>query len=680
MSQASVSLIEEIFAPEGLLSMALSHFEKREGQVAMSREIWEAFESKTSALIEAGTGIGKTIAYLIPALLFSHRTGDTIVISTYTLALQQQLIEKDIPTLMNALGLSLSVALGKGMGNYLCLRHLQEKRLSLIDGDGYQELCTFASDSKEGSRSEFLLSDEIWEKVKADKNSCHFSHCPHYRDCFFFKARKKLIDANVIIVNHHLLMADLMARKERGEEGAILPAYRHLVIDEAHHLEEVARSALSARFDPREVLGALAHVHSETHPETSRFKTLKGELTDLADSGTMQQLSLHLPAERRKLVELLREMTDTCAFMLEGRFSYRVDGDKEELLPSLNSLKEQIKRYGSSLIALEKEIRALPIDEQNGKIEGALIDISKLSTNLEKWAEMLEEFASESTPKQVRFLKRDASVPELIQAELEIGEMLKEHLFSQLDTAVLCSATLCIEGNFSHLTKQVGASGKESIYPSPFDFKERALMCVPTDLPQPGERDFPLAAADMIHRSIQASGGGAFVLFTSYEMLSACKKALPAHEFPIFEQGSMSRSELLKDFAASGNGVLFGTDSFWERVDVPGHALRLVIITRLPFPVPSDPIVEARGEWLKSQGRNAFGEDSLPRAALKLKQGFGRLIRTASDRGCVVCLDSRLVNRSYGKRLLASLPECRLSIGSKSQIISELDLFYRIGA
>ncbi len=683
MSQASTSFIEELFADQGLLSGALSHFEKREGQRAMSREIWEAFEGKQSALIEAGTGIGKTIAYLIPALLFSKRTSDPIVISTYTLALQQQLMDEDIPMLMKALGLSLNVVVAKGMGNYLCLRHLHEQRLSLLEGNGYEELCSWASDSEEGSRSDFPLSDEIFGKVRADKNSCQFAHCPHYRDCFFFKARKKLVDANVIIVNHHLLMADLIARRERGEEGAILPAYRHLIVDEAHHLEGVARTTLSARFDPREVVGALAHVHSESHPEASRFKALKGELVDIADSSLMQRLSIELPAGRRTLVELLREMTDTCAFMLDGRFSYRIDKDKEELLPSLNRLKEQIERYSASLNALEKEVRALPLDKHEAKVEGPLLDIGRLSERLEKWAGILGELAEKPTERQVHYIKREETMPELIHAELEVGEPMKELLFSKLDTAVLCSATLSLQGSFAHIKQQLGVEGSENIFPSPFDYRAHALMCVPTDLPLPGDRGFPQAAAAFMAGAIQASGGGAFVLFTSYEMLAACREPLKGYlddRFPIFEQGSLSRTELLAAFKRSGCGVLLGTDSFWEGVDVPGHALRLVIITRLPFPVPSDPIVEARGEWLTAQGKSSFGEDSLPRAAMKLKQGFGRLIRSASDRGCVVCLDNRLVTRSYGKRLLACLPECHVSTGVKSYIINELDLFYRTGA
>jgi ATP-dependent DNA helicase DinG len=376
-------------------------------------------------------------------------------------------------------------------------------------------------------------------------------------------------------------------------------------------------------------------------------------------------------------------MTDVCVYMLDGRFSTRVDKDKEELLPSLNRLQEQIKRYSASLSALEKEVRALPLDKHEAKVEGPLVDIGRLTERLEKWADMLGEFAKEPTKQQVHYLKREGTMPELIHAELEVGEAMKELLFSKLDTAVLCSATLSLGGDFAHIKRQLGIEGCEKIFPSPFDYQSHALLCVPTDLPLPGDRGFPQAASALIAQAIEASGGGAFVLFTSYEMLSACRDALQGYlgsSYPIFEQGNLSRTELLNSFKESGNGVLLGTDSFWEGVDVPGHALRLVIITRLPFPVPSDPIVEARGEWLTTQGKSAFGEDSLPRAAVKLKQGFGRLIRSASDRGCVVCLDNRLVTRSYGKKLLASLPECRMATGSKSHIINELDLFYRVGA
>ncbi len=675
----TLSLFDEIFSDTGLLAKSLPSYESREGQQQMARHIWEAFEAKKSALFEAGTGIGKSLAYLIPALLWSYRTGEKVVVSTYTISLQEQLLEKDLPLLLSALGLDLHVVLAKGMGNYVCLRKLDEvsKQHGFFD-QSVDALVGWAQKSTDGSKSAipFSVSGETWGKVYAESESCSYIKCPHYKQCFFFKARAKVQDADLIIVNHHLLMAHLLAEEER----AILPPFSRLIIDEAHHLEHVARSCLTQVLDRIQLFKSLGRVHSDAHPDVSRFFHIRDLVKDKA---LRVRLDIDFPGEKRELLNKVHaafDLLDQIFGASSPSFKWRITPSifqseqwQKELMPAFGELKEGLKHYIASLESIGKEID----EETKPKVENALLDISQATERMKETVKTIETFFKES---DVRWAEKTSEGTTLSIAKLDVAPFLEEKLFTPLKSVILCSATLAVGDTFTHIRENLGLreEANEQIYPSPFDFQNRTRLLGINDLPQPSSFQFISEAAKAIRVAIEMSEGGAFVLFTSYDMLNKCADELS--DLPILRQGDRPRHQLLEEFKKSQNGVLFGTDSFWEGVDVAGDALRLVIIVKLPFPVPSEPILEARSELLRAKGRDPFMEDSIPQAVMKFKQGFGRLMRRAEDRGCVLCLDGRLFSRSYGKFFLRSLPECVVSYKDKQSILQEMKNFYRTGA
>jgi ATP-dependent DNA helicase DinG len=662
----SLTLLDELFSDTGLLKKSLPSYEARSGQQQMSKQIWEAFEEEKFALFEAGTGIGKSLAYLIPALLWSYKTGEKIVVSTYTIALQEQLLEKDIPMLLKALGIELRVVLAKGMGNYLCLKKLEEQ--------DFESLASWAAKTTDGTRSAipFSVTGEQWEKVYAESDACSYLKCPHYKQCFFFKARDKVQDADLIIVNHHLLMANLLAR----ETQSILPPFTRLIVDEAHHLEHVARSSLTKTLHRIEIFKILARVHSDHHPETSRLMYLRELLKK--DKALEIRLGIDLPGERRDLTlkinsafDLLDQYNQQYKWRLTSEFLKTSDW-KEKWVPAFMAVAEGLKRYCASLNSLKGDVP----DEVRSKADGALADIAGTIDRLKEVIATIDQFFTSESLEDVRWAEKTPEGVILSLAQLDVAPYLEEKLFTPLKSTILCSATLTISNQFEHVKKNLGLNEEaiEGVYPSPFDFKTRTRLMGFSDLPPPNAYHFIKEAAQVIREAIKISGGGAFVLFTSYDMLSKCAQELSDLSF--LKQGDRPRHQLLEEFKSQKNGILLGTDSFWEGVDVAGEALRLVIIVKLPFPVPSEPLIEARAEYLKKQGRDPFNEDSVPQAVMKFKQGFGRLMRRKDDRGCVLCLDERLFNRPYGKTFLKSLPECVTSFQPKNVIFKEMRVFY----
>jgi len=696
LADPTQAIFTELFSDEGLLAKALSVYEHRLDQQKMTEKIWSAFEKEENALFEAGTGIGKSLAYLIPALLWSSQTKETVVISTYTISLQQQLIEKDIPFLLDLLGLDLSVVLAKGMGNYVCIRKLDElsHRGNLMEeGKTYDALLSWAHGTGDGSKSAlpFSVAPDIWREVKAESDSCSHMKCPHYNRCFFFKARSLRQDAHVIVVNHHLLMADLLA----DENQSVLPPFSRLIVDEAHHLEPVARSCSAQTVDRVALFRSMARVHSDTHPEVSRFVFLSSLLKEMADESLKQRLKMDLPGEKRDLIRQINEvfdLLDQSAFGEGRETKWRITGAvlrskfwQDDLSPAFAGVREAMKRYAASLDSLRAEVEDMPLaDKEKVASENALLDLSSVASELKKTVHTLELFFSDEEDTNVRWMEKTVTGTCLTLAKLDMAAFLEEKLFGSLKTAILCSATLTVEENFAHVCNRLGVGESapvQEVYPSPFDFKERTRLMGFSDLPAPNSYDFIPEITKVISEAVSISGGGAFVLFTSYDMLHKCgnqlEDRLDGSGMPLFKQGDLSRHLLLEEFKRAGNGVLLGADSFWEGVDVPGDALRLVIIVKLPFPVPSDPLLEARAELLKKEGKDAFWEDSVPQAVMKFKQGFGRLMRRKDDRGCVLCLDQRLFNRQYGKIFLRSLPECITSFQPREKIFEEMGRFYR---
>lgn len=705
---AKEQLLALIFSKEGLLSRSLKNFEERAGQKEMSQRILEAYEEDRIALIEAGTGTGKSLAYLVPAVYWALKHQEKTVITTHTIALQEQLLHKDIPFLLKVMDLQLSACLVKGMGNYLCLRKLYELQsqpllFSLEESKEVQSVEKWAEQTQEGSRSDipFPVSSTTWEKVAAEGESCNHVHCPHYKECFFFKARKAAEDAQLLIVNHHLLLADIEKRRRNPGQESILPPYQRLVIDEAHHLEDIALESFAQRLDRIAFLRQLAKLHSETHPERSRLSLLRVALASLRTipPPLLQKLEIDLPAQKRHCQEHLEETFAKLThffedLVLEKEGKCRINASqaqhpfwREEIIPSLQSLAEEIHRFALGIKGVLSDLEEFKGTSFYEKLSLHLLEMQALALRFEQTALFLENFSQdEPKEKRVRWFEKNGANVALVDASLDISTVLSEQLFSQQRTSVLCSATIAPARSFQFIKARLGLDCQEDkiaeeIFDSPFNYKERALFAVPTDLPLPSDPRFLAEATQTMAEAIGISKGSTFLLFTSYDMLQQCHRILSAtdlsRKFPFLKQGDLPRHQLLEQFKQREGSVLFATDSFWEGVDVPGEALRCVIIAKLPFSVPSDPLYQAYAESLEKEGLDPFFDYSVPSAVIKFKQGFGRLMRKNDDRGCVLCLDHRIVKKSYGKHFLQSLPSCQTCFAPKSSVLSEMKAFYQ---
>jgi ATP-dependent DNA helicase DinG len=718
----SLDRIEQIFAPAGFLSEQVKNYELRKEQQEMSSAVMHAFENNQILLAEAATGVGKSWAYLAPALLWAADKKGSTIISTHTIALQEQLLHKDIPFLLDTLGLDLQATLVKGMGNYFCFRKyeeaLQEESLfSEEEKKGMDKLKIFAQNAKEGSFSELSvpLSGDIWEKVAAERSSCTHVECPYFKECFFFKARKSVADAHIIIVNHAFLMADmaLRLRPDFDEEKSLLPKCSKIVIDEAHHLEEIALESFSIRTDRLDLIRYLGRIYSDHAPLRSRIGLLKTDLILRRVSLSpmiANALDIDIPAQKRTLStaldNLLNELERFCSEELvsengaspqekrwrltENCFSHLLWKEKIEKL--CETALEEHKRLIITLGFVVQELQRT-LSEKNLEL------LASHFTALGIWQEVFSEKISQLSrfifspmeEKRVRWVESSFHKMKnlmLVDATLSVADSLHKHLFSQKDTAILCSATLTSNQNFSFLKQQIGLSQKdfetkteEKIYHSPFDFEKNARFLIPSDISFPHEYSFLEETSQMIQKILEASQGGCFVLFTSYDMLQKCyDKVLSSPKAPplfYLKQGEESKKTLIEKFRKNKDSVLFATSSFWEGVDIAGNALRCVIITKLPFKVPSDPLFQAMSELYTKEGKDPFMDYSLPQACLQFKQGFGRLIRTKSDKGCVICLDKRIMAKGYGKAFLRSLPNCPTSYKKGKDLLEEMRAFYQ---
>ena len=708
---------------DGPLMAHFPDYESRPQQQDMLQDIVKGFNSNQIVLVEAGTGTGKSLAYLIPALLWGLRRGDRIVISTNTINLQEQLLLKDIPLLKTLLKAPIPAVLVKGMGNYLCLRKFDEAKLELPlmssqEQEEWNKLDQWRHKTQEGCRSDlpFVPSASLWEKTGAEHDTCTMRQCPHYKECFFLKARKKAEEAKILIVNHHLLCSDLAARKEGGEEG-VLPDYRKVIIDEAHNLEEIATDFFAGRFSQLGFLKNLARLSAEKQGKhTGKIPILKYYLNIHFRNGLPEEyrnihtlLTLELPAARNRIVDLLYKACD--AFQEFCSLLHAKKGEDEQLrvrlqevqrkhpfwnqtvVPLAMELVKETMSYVQTLFSMEKLLGRIPNEKFAEQVKGTLAEISALADRLNASASLIKQFIESISPTdKVQWIDiqplRTGFQVILWDADLDISKPMADLLFNNFDSTILVSATMTTSTGFEFIRSRLGLVEElipkktivEKIYDSPFDYRSQALVAIPADLPYPSDPAFTKVAAENIWNAIQASRGNAFVLFTSYNALKACydllAEQLARHRYTVFKQGDASRKVLLDHFKETDRSVLFGTDSFWEGVDVVGEALRCVIIVKLPFKVPTEPIIQARCEALAARGLDPFYAYSLPMAVVKFKQGFGRLIRNRKDRGCVVCLDRRILTKGYGKEFLNSLPPAQQIFGNSDQIFKKMQDFY----
>ena len=679
----------------GKIAKCLSPYEPRESQIDLTELICEAFNEDTIAAAEAGTGVGKSFAYLLPAIYFSANTKEKIVISTATINLQQQLFEKDIPFVVKALNIKIKSVLMKGRANYLCLRRLdetvKEPGLDFEENDELLKIAKWAEKSKTGSRSEltFLPSENVWQKICSEADLCPFQHCPFHEHCFIRRLRKEAADANLIVVNHHLLFADLAAR-HRGagyESAVILPPFSRLIIDEAHAIENAATSFYSSDFSKPAILKMLGRLYYKK-------KRKKQGLLIQIGSQIPGNISLDDGVDALENIRLaIRDLDSKANEFCITENVFRLSPETKDsyiddfLLPFFKDLQKTIHKFtvlGKNLIEqIPEKIREnSPVWEMRA-ILGRLEDTAGVCLAFQKFREKQNDV--------FWFEKRQSHADSIHdsyvifnQTPIEIAEKLKESLFEPSKTAACVSATLTVNNSFNYWEKRCGLNLLDKpflsgCFSSPFPYHSSVLLASPLDAPFPDDPDYQEFINTAVARLAASSGGSSLILFTSYQSLqTAYQAAVPQlQELGIncLKQGDDDRSRLLKKFLDDESSVLFATDSFWEGVDAPGETLRLVIICRLPFRMPNNPVFLARCEAVQKQGGNAFMELSLPEAVMKFKQGFGRLMRRSSDHGAVIVLDKRLIQKNYGAVFLDSLPQTKTLFAELKTIIREMENF-----
>ncbi len=650
--------LREFFAPGGVLARSSLPYEFRSGQLEMAQAVERALKEKRHLITEAGTGTGKTLAYLLPAL----RTGRRVIISTGTKNLQEQLFFKDIPFLESLLG-PLRVCYMKGRANYLCRRKLyalgaEPILTGLEEIEQYQALAQWERTTETGDRVEVASLPEqspLWVKLDARSETCLGQTCPDYERCFITEMRRKAAESDIIIVNHHLFFADLAIKQQAGNapDAGILPDVDAVIFDEAHELEDVASSyfgiALSnVRFE--ELARDLEMMLRAKHAYSSSLKST-GEM--LRERARMFFGALPLTGESRA------QFTQREQFLEEQGELYL------GLLNALHRLEGELERVRNVEEAPGLKRRAADLHERLKYLMEAD------DRNTVFWME-----------RRGGGRGREASYNTYLQATpIDVSGLLGEVLFETFPTVVLTSATLTVEGGFGHIRKRLGLDADQSeagrdtrelVVPSHFRYAQQALLYLPPGMPDPREPGFQDAAVKQIRRLLDLSKGRAFCLFTSYvQMREVYERLLCEVGWPLLLQGTAPRQALLEEFRMTPNAVLFGTSSFWQGVDVQGEALSCVIIDRLPFAVPSDPIVQARMRAIAEAGGKPFFEYQVPSAVITLKQGFGRLIRSLKDRGVLVMLDPRLDRQRYGRIFLKSLPPYRIT-----RDIAEVESFF----
>ncbi len=619
--------IAEIFGPGGAVEKFMPEgYEHRPSQLEMAELVEAAFTEKRHLIVEAGTGTGKTLAYLIPAI----RSGRTVVISTATKSLQEQLYEKDIPFLQKHFAPGLKVAVMKGRGNFLCREKVyrmadQPVLKGLDELDWFHQIRDWEKVTDTGDRAElnFLPDDsELWQRLDARRDACSGQKCPEFNKCFITAMHQRAAEADLIIVNHHLFFADLALKQD--DFGSVLPEYAAVIFDEAHEIEDVAsdffgRQISNYRFD-----------------ELGRDAEIAVRVTKISGAPLLKRVA-RMRERSRSFFEAFPAR--------EGRFPF----DKQQRAGFMEQNREAYDALVEALKSMEAEVAALPSKPEE------LLNIARRAMELRGELKFLFE---SSEGNFVYWFERRNKGVFVAATPIDVSALLRERLFEPFETIILTSATLAVGGRFDFLKQRLGLQvAAERVLPSEFDFAEQALLYVPAMLPDVRDQAFPERAAAEIVRLLEISEGRAFCLFTSYSQMNDLYERVRTRvRFPVLLQGSAPRTALLEKFRNTEGAVLFATSSFWQGVDVRGEQLSCVIVDKLPFAVPSDPIVAARVKALQEDGRNAFAEYQVPEAVLALKQGFGRLIRSRTDRGVLAILDNRIQRMQYGKIFMESLP------------------------
>ena len=734
--------VAALFDPEGPLARTHPNYEERPAQGQMASDVAGVLESNAVGILEAGTGTGKSLAYLVPAALWALRGNRRVVVATRTINLQEQILDQDLPILEDALGVPIKAALIKGRGNYCCLR-----KRDLLEGDGgntllelddlkeIQQLLTWSRATADGTLSDlpFVPADANWSLLRAESDSCTRARCSHFSECFFYRARLEAASAQLLLANHHILFADLSLREGGHEGAAIMPRYEAVILDEAHNVEDVAVSYFDASLSRRGLMAHLGRLVNRRNPERGLAPFLRKRIANLKGPGRkgrddlvelVRKLTDEIGQARNSLDTLFEDIGEDLVGWLEGEGAnskIKIQDSKSESNTENKSstgtggggeyrwriplerrnelqwqgiqdlLKEMVSHIGSVLAPLRKvnsRIREL-LDEGSDDFEYVWGDLAAAFSRLDAASQFLKRVLEGEKPEEVFWIQvRDRAGRKQVGLHLtplDVAPILEQTLFSQVGPVVMTSATLTVSGSFDFFDRQLGIADlsdreiRHWTYPTPFDLSKQMRLAVLDSLPDPGSHGFADALSSSVRDLVLAAGGGTLVLFTSYRTLSSvhenCRQQLDEAGIHIMRQGEAQRSVLLERFRSDPDSVLFATDSFWEGVDVVGTSLRLVILARLPFPVPTDPINEARSQVLIQQGREPFFEDSVPRAVIRFRQGVGRLIRHRYDRGYAVICDGRVVRRSYGRIFLSSVGDVNVSRASLDELTLDIEQF-----
>ena len=690
-------------APGGVLSRLFPLYEERKSQIGMLRLVCTAFNGDELCAAEAGTGVGKSLAYLLPAMAWAIRNKERVVVSTNTINLQQQLMDKDIPLVKRILGEDPKVVLVKGRRNYLCLHRLNESldEMSLFEEQDQEILAIkeWSRTTETGSRTDlsFYPKEESWSRVCSEADACLGLRCAHREGCFVLKARREAASAQVLVANHHLLFSDLAFRLTSSsfDDPAVLPPFRRVIFDEAHNIEKAATAFFSQSFSRFNLLKFLGRLYRRAPRENNG-----------GDKGPRARARGHLVALSRvlgrntvtgkapRLAEEVREKAEA----LDAACLELLTKEPTLLLDS-QSLPEFVDHAGFALRGLAGAIRnmeelcaeifeAVSQKDPTKDVQNMVWDCRVQIARLTGIADLCDRFRTAETGSNDIFWMESikGESVRLVVTPLDIGPLMREAVFEPIKTAVFTSATLTVTESFDYWAGRVGLDNpgeREPLYrtfPSPFNYRENVLLGVPTDAPPPDSAKYRPFLSDFIARALTSSRGAGLVLFTSYSLLretyAEVQPALAERGIRILRQGDDERSRLLDAFRSERSSVLFATDSFWEGVDAPGETLEMVILCRLPFRVPAEPVLKARMAAIQGRGGNPFAELSLPDAVVRLRQGFGRLMRRNDDRGVVLILDSRIVTKSYGSIFLESLPRTQTAMARAEDVQAAVEAFF----